>query len=66
MLSACAALIPVAACVTAQAFFALTAALSLMLFYLRSLGVRRGGLNGDFLGASVVLAELISLAAMLI
>jgi len=66
ILSICAALIPVAACASIQAFLALTAALGFVVFHLRSLSLRQGGLNGDFLGASVVLAELSALAAMLI
>jgi adenosylcobinamide-GDP ribazoletransferase len=66
VLSVCAALMPVAACMNIQAFFALTAALGLTLFRLRALSVRQKGLNGDVLGASVVLTELLTLAATLI
>jgi adenosylcobinamide-GDP ribazoletransferase len=60
------ALAPAAAWLSVKAFLALIAALGLMIFRLRALGIRQGGLNGDFLGASVVLAELITLAAALI
>jgi len=66
MLSICAALAPVAAWANIQAFLALTAALAFALFRLRSLSLRQNGLNGDFLGASVVLAELFTLASTLI
>jgi adenosylcobinamide-GDP ribazoletransferase len=66
MLSIGAALIPVAVCVNMPAFLALTAALALMIVQLRRLGRCHGGMNGDFLGASVVLAELITLAVALI
>ena len=66
ILSICAAFAPVAACVSIKACFALAAMLGLAIFQLRSLSLRQGGLNGDFLGASVVLAELSALAAMLV
>ena len=66
ILSTCAALIPAAACLNIRAFLALTTALAYVIFRLRSLGLRQGGLNGDFLGAAVVLAELSTLAATLI
>jgi adenosylcobinamide-GDP ribazoletransferase len=66
MLNICSALLPVAVCVNMKAFLVLTAALAVVILRLRSLGLRQGGLNGDFLGASVVLAELITLAATLI
>jgi cobalamin synthase len=49
-----------------EAFLAFTAMLAFAIFCLRSLAFRQGGLNGDFLGASVVVAELITLAATLI
>ena len=66
ILSIGATFLPVAACVSMKAFLVLTAALGFATFRLRSLALRQGGLNGDFLGASVILAELITLAATLI
>ena len=65
-LSICATLLPVAACVPMKAFLVLTAVLGCVIFRLHLLGLRQGGLNGDFLGASVILAELMTLAATLI
>ena len=65
VLSCCAALLPVAACIPMKALFVLTAALGFAIFRLHRLGLRQGGLNGDFLGASVVLAEVMTLAATL-
>jgi adenosylcobinamide-GDP ribazoletransferase len=62
----CAALALVALCVNIQALLALTAALAFVILRLRALALRQGGLNGDFLGASVVLAELGALAATLL
>jgi adenosylcobinamide-GDP ribazoletransferase len=62
----CAALTTVAVCVNIKACLALTAALALVIFRLYALSLRQGGLNGDFLGASVVLTELLTLAAILI
>jgi len=66
MLCICASLLPVAACMPMKTFLVLTAAQGFITFRLHSLGLRQGGLNGDFLGASVILAELITLAAPLI
>ncbi|MDR0239597.1 MAG: adenosylcobinamide-GDP ribazoletransferase [Deltaproteobacteria bacterium] len=65
VLSICAAFLPVAACVPLKAFLVLAAALLVVIFRLHTLGLRQGGLNGDFLGASVVLAEMMTLAATL-
>ena len=62
----CATLLPVAACVSVRAFLVLTAALAFVTFRLHVLGLRQGGLNGDFLGAAVVSAEVMTLAVTLL
>jgi len=64
--SLCVSLVPVAACVSVKAFCVLTAVLALTTFRLHALGLRQGGINGDFLGASVILAEVATLAATLV
>jgi adenosylcobinamide-GDP ribazoletransferase len=66
LFAACAALAPCALAFSPPGFFALAAGLVLLLARLRALCRRQGGVSGDFLGAAVVAAELLTLAAALL
>ena len=52
-------------CLGWQALLALLPLLAALLFFLRALARRAGGINGDFLGASIILSELALLLAAL-